>query len=108
MKLLIYNIITQIIIILGKVRQMVERKLQMQVIKQRTFVFDASCLIGCCDCGLEHLCWSSPDGLAQLSQPLRPKNYDYRFRKLADTPSGFISQDKLYEPWQDKWRVKKK
>lgn len=106
LKMFIYKVFTQVIVIFGRLRQAVEKKLPMVILKHRTFVCDPSASIECCDCGLTHLSWVPKNGIAQLAQPMRPRDYDYRFRKFAGKSSPTTHQKDLIEEFKDKWRVR--
>lgn len=106
MKMLLYKSLTQCIVILGELRKKVEHRMPMVILKGRTFVFGPSGVIECCDCCLTHLNWVPKNGNAQLAQPMRPKDYDYRGRFGAEKPSPFKHEGEIVKEFQDKWRVK--
>lgn len=86
MRLFTYKFLTQIIIIFGRLRDLL--KLQLTVRKDRTFrdpphVFS----VICCDCGLTHM-YSFREGV-RFQQPVRPENYDYSLRFFEDEPSEY-------------------
>lgn len=105
-KLFLYKALTQAIILLGELRKDVEKKMQIVVLKSRTFVMGVSGTVECCDCCLTHLEWIPKSGTALLAQPLRPSGYDYGARFGAGKPSPFKHESELLEEFQDKWRVR--
>ena len=88
MKVFIYKLLTQSIIILGRLRE--KLGLQESVLRSRTFKNppDMFYSISCCDCGLIHM------RLAEngLEQPIRPRGYDYSWRRFCEEPDVFKSE----------------
>ena len=89
--LLLYKLLTQLIIILGRLRERIEKKLTLVVRKDRTFEEETfPFTLVCCDCGLSHILWvedkynpKRKKGFILKIQPERPYGYDYSFRKFA-------------------------
>ena len=88
MRLFIYKAMTQIIIILGVLRQ--KLGLEESILRSRTFKNpdDQFFSIECCDCGLIH--FRIAEG--GLEQPIRPTDYDYTWRHYAGKPSEIRHQ----------------
>jgi hypothetical protein len=96
LRLFLYKLLTQAIIILGRARE--KLGLQMVIRKDRTFV-DKKALLEypsygiinvCCDCGLAHRMWLRDGDLHQ--QPERPREYDYSWRRYASPSSPYSSE----------------
>ncbi len=85
MRLFIYKMLTQTIIILGRIRE--KLGLKESILRSRTFKnpSDMFFSISCCDCGLTHMRLAKKG----LEQPIRPKEYDYSWRKFCEAPSVF-------------------
>jgi len=85
--LFLYKILTQIIIILSRLRDRLN--LVYCIRKDRTFKEEHIKYPGyeliCCDCGLSHQVWIERYGNFEIeySRPIRPKGYDYSFRKFG-------------------------
>lgn len=90
MKLFLYKLLTQVIIILGRLRS--KLNLDMIVRVDRTFR-DPPHLFSnvCCDCELTHR-FSYREGV-RYQQPIRPGGYDYGWRRLAGSSSEFKHED---------------
>lgn len=97
-RLLVYEAITQLIIILGVFRARIVRR-QMVVRKDRVFdIYDRE-YEECCDCGLTHSRGFFPPGfdcghapvpgrkIIGHAFPERPDGYRYRLRAGAGSPS---------------------
>lgn len=91
MRLFLYNVLTQAIIILGRLRSKLD--LDMFIRRDRTFK-DPPHLFSnvCCDCELTHRFLYRKDG--RFQQPIRPRGYDYGWRRLAGPSSEFRHEDK--------------
>jgi len=89
-RLFLYKVLTQSIIILGELRDMLN--LDVIVRKDRTFK-DPPHLFSniCCDCGLTH--WFVYEEGNRFQQPHRPRNYDYSWRKFAGESALFKHED---------------
>ena len=86
MKLTLYKVLTQLIIILGRLRGRLD--LDMVIRRDRTFEDPPHLFsVVCCDCGLSHF-YPKEKGI-RLSQPVRPKGYDYSWRRWAGESSEF-------------------
>ena len=86
MRLFLYKLFTQLIIILGRLRAKLD--LDMRIRRDRTFEDPPHLFsVVCCDCGLTHF-YPKTEG-TRLSQPVRPRDYDYSWRKFATKPSPF-------------------
>jgi len=85
MRLFLYKLLTQGIIILGALRSKLEIKSVIR--RDRTFKnpSDQFFSIECCDCGLIHFRQKKKG----LEQPIRPEGYDYSWRKYAPMSSTF-------------------
>jgi len=85
-RLLLYKILTQVIIILGCLRSKLDLDLVVRV--DRTFK-DPPHLFStvCCDCELTHR-YTYREGL-RLQQPIRPGGYDYSWRIFAGESALF-------------------
>lgn len=92
MKLFLYKLFTQCIIILGELR--VKLNIDMEVRRDRTFP-DPPHLFSniCCDCGLTH--WVIRRDGKRFQQPHRPKDYDYTWRHGAGESSFFDVEEKV-------------
>ena len=90
MKVFLYKVITQGIIILGKLRE--ELKNPSVIRNDRVFV-DPQALryFICCDCGLTHTI-DPHNEQVNLVRPVRAEGYDYKMRKYADGGSPFKSE----------------
>jgi len=98
--LLLYEICTQSIILLGKIREWAAYP--NRILKQRTFLTPRKLLEKgygtletCCDCGLTHRCFLREKGL--FWQPERPEGYSYKLRVIASPPSEFKEEPKWSE-----------
>ena len=88
MKLLIYEILTFVIIVLARLRFAVIEKYgvwelrkdrdEQNLIPNEWFSKGNGILLECCDCGLSHRLFESAEG--SHGWPERPKGYDYRWR----------------------------
>jgi len=86
MKLFLYKLLTQFIIILSVLRK--KLKLQYVIRKDRTFITKEPKEESiCCDCGLSHMVIYDYDNQVTRWRPIRPEGYDYSFRRYADKPS---------------------
>jgi hypothetical protein len=89
---MLYELITQAIIILRQLRIMVQSKLHYNVRNERTFRL-VTAESGrhyhiCCDCGLEHLDKVEGDKTVVIwSKPMRPLEYKYNLRYGAAEPA---------------------
>jgi len=93
-KLYLYKILTQGIIILGRLRE----KLNMKTVIRNDRVFvDPQELrfFICCDCGLSHVI--DPHDKFNLVRPVRAEGYDYTWRKFSDNESPFKSEQEAIE-----------
>ncbi len=90
MRLFLYKLLTQAIIILGILRSKLDLDLTVRV--DRTFK-DPPHLFSnvCCDCELTHR-FSYREGV-RYQQPIRPRGYDYGWRLLAGPSSAFKHED---------------
>jgi len=85
--LFLHWLLTEMIIVLGHIRDHVERKLTITLRKDRTFrnylheFYHFGILFDCCDCGLAHQMFIRGDYLYMRAE--RPKGYNYRFRFFA-------------------------
>lgn len=100
MWVLIYELLTQAIIILGELRTQAIKNKGHVILKGRTFCAplkdgDWGFIEECCDCGLMHRVFLK--GNNQYGQPLRPKDYEYKLRKLAAKPA----EHKDVSEWRD-------
>ena len=99
MRLVIYKILTQLIIWLGRMRARVVARGWHRRVKERVFDVYAVERWECCDCGLVHDFEAFEPGqkcdhkpltdfpIIGHTWPVRPKDYDYRFRHGALNPS---------------------
>ena len=90
MRLVLYKILTQAIIILGSLRSKLDLDLIVRVdrsFKDPPHLFSTVC----CDCELTHR-FTYREGL-RLQQPIRPGGYDYSWRKFAGEPALFKQED---------------
>ena len=90
MRLLLYKILTQAIIILGRLRSQLDLDLIVRVdrsFKDPPHLFSTVC----CDCELTHR-FTYREGL-RLQQPIRPGGYDYSWRIFAGKSSLFKHED---------------
>jgi len=95
MRLFLYKLLTQAIIILGRLRSSLDLDLTVRV--DRTFQDLPSLFsIVCCDCELTHRVSHRED--VRYQQPIRPEGYDYSWRRLAD--SSFDLEEIKHE---DEW-----
>lgn len=105
MKFLAYKLLTQAIIILGNIRESLLAEWasrtwneDWEVRQDRTFYASNKESFMCCDCGLTHITLPFTGrpvvDPAHKFIPVRPKNYDYSFRKFAGTPSDFVDESK--------------
>ena len=104
MRLLIYKVLTQLIIILGELRSRNKLSIQRIVRRDRTFFNEISEIRApswgvfneCCDCGLAHRLWLDGEGLYQ--RPERPEGYDYGWRRYAQPSTGFLPENVEMKP----------
>lgn len=93
-RLIIYEILTQHIIIIARIRAFLRKPLGSEVRKDRTFsspdVQAPGYQLECCDCGALHKVWLEGD--TEFMQPIRPKGYCYRLRFGAQRPQPFESR----------------
>jgi len=85
-RLVLYAILTQIIIVLARIRERVGKDWVIR--KDRTFRFRAvkpGIAHTCCDCLLVHQLWV--EGPDVVERPIRPSGYQYRLRKLSKPAS---------------------
>jgi len=90
---LIYEILTQAIIVIGVVREWLCKTswCSMIVRKDRTFKStDLMYTFQCCDCGGEHKVWYNAK--EECMQPIRPRGYTYRLRFFCRPPSKFEAE----------------
>jgi len=89
-KLFLYKVFTQGIIILGKLRQKLNMK---EVIRNDRVFVDPQELrfFTCCDCGLSHTIDPYNDEF-NLVRPVRVEGYDYLWRKFSDGGTPFNSE----------------
>lgn len=96
MRLLIYNILTQFIIIFGKLREILTDNSIRQRRIDRTFYCSNNERWTCCDCGLEHI--TKPfDEIKEKSHkfiPIRIKGYKYQLRLFGGKSSPSIDERK--------------
>ncbi len=85
MKLFIYKVLTQGIIIFGRLRE--KLGLKKVIRRDRTFKnpSDMFFSIDCCDCGLIHFRVVDMG----FEQPIRPEGYNYSWRRFAPPSSEF-------------------
>jgi len=104
LRLLLYKILTQAIIILGSLRSKLDLDLIVRV--DRTFK-DPPHLFStvCCDCELTHR-YTYREGL-RLQQPIRPGDYDYSWRKFAGEPALFKHEDEWVDSLNENVREMK-
>lgn len=89
MRLFLYELLTQGIIILGSLRKKLD--LQLTIRRGRTFKNppDMFYSIECCDCGLTHFRIADRG----LEQPVRPRLYGYSWRHFAVKSSEFRKEE---------------
>lgn len=106
LRLITYEVLTQLIIWLGLLRETVMRYQYEQVRVDRVFDVYSLESWSCCDCGLAHRFRSFSDGLEKCNHykpddgletighawPIRPEGYAYMLRNGAGTPS--LAKDK--------------
>jgi hypothetical protein len=107
LKLLIYEVLTQVIIILGHLREILKISNYLRVDRHICSRFlmpdgrgqDKSTRIICCDCRLTHEVYLSElyENL-EFANPIRPKKYNYTLRYFEDKTS--IIND--YKEFEDK------
>lgn len=98
MRLFIYKVLTQLIILLGELRSRNNLNIQRIIRNDRTFFNEISTIRTpswgvineCCDCGLAHRLWIDEKGLYQ--RPERPEGYDYNWRRFATPSTGFLPE----------------
>ena len=94
-KLLFYKILTQLIILIGRLRDYLQIKLYFrtdrvcgtELIKEKgqpQMNGIPYAHISCCDCGLEHFFWIEEN--ICFGMPIRPEEYNYRLRFTAVSP----------------------
>ncbi len=95
MKLHLYKLLTQIIIILGRLREKLD--LQQVIRNDRVFI-DPQALryFICCDCGLAHTIDPHNDEI-NLVRPVRVEDYDYSWRRFSDGGAPFASEQEALE-----------
>lgn len=98
MRVFAYEILTQLIIILGRLRKFViGNRFQYELRKDRTFYTPIPVDCECCDCGLRHA-YRLPDEdkkyrqISHKSIPIRPQGYTYKLRYLRTQPSKFYDE----------------
>ena len=92
MKLFLYKVLTQIIIILGQVRKLVENPLAVR--NDRVFIdLDEHQVIQCCDCLSTHYVHPLEGRGERIVKPMRPRGYDYSLRRFAAKSSPFNTWD---------------
>ena len=95
MRLFLYKLLTQAIIILGRLRSKLH--IDMTVRVDRTFRDPPHMFsIECCDCDLTHRV-SYREGV-RYQQPIRPTGYDYGWRRLSE-PSPDSEEIKHQDEW---------
>lgn len=95
MKLHLYKLLTQGIIILGRLRE----KLNMKTVIRNDRVFVDPQILRyfiCCDCGLTHTIDPYNDKV-NLVRPVRVKGYDYLWRKFSDGGVPFKTEKEALE-----------
>lgn len=94
MRTLLYEVLTQAIVLLGRIRERLVPAERQYVVKARTFDLYAIEESVCCDCGLAHLvehfrpgesCEHDPGAVGHV-WPMRPDGYRYRLRAGAAAP----------------------
>lgn len=95
MRIFIYKLLTQIIIILGRIRKKLGLK---EVIRNDRVFVDPQELrfFTCCDCGLSHTIDPYNDKV-NLVRPVRIEGYDYKMRVFADSGIPFKSEKEALE-----------
>ncbi len=90
MRVFLYELVTQGIIILGRLRG--KLKIPIVIRNDRVFV-DPQALryFICCDCGLTHTI-DPYNEKVNLVRPVRVEGYDYRMRHFADGANPFKSE----------------
>jgi len=93
-KIFIYNVLTQLIIIFGKLREILTDNSIRQQRIDRTFYCSNNERWTCCDCGLEHL--TKPfEEIKEKSHkfiPVRIKGYCYQLRLFGGKSSPTIDE----------------
>ncbi|KKN41250.1 hypothetical protein LCGC14_0724990 [marine sediment metagenome] len=95
---IVYGLITQAIIILGKLREKVKRGGLSQIRIDRVFYPSNWEVQSCCDCGLAHRAEPLFDEEVRDPHyrliPIRPFGYNYSLRFGAVKPSPFTDESK--------------
>jgi hypothetical protein len=102
MRILAYEVLTQLIIWLGKLRTKVAAGVVMQRKHDRTFYASNCEAAECCDCGLVHIHYPLHGEEMREKHfrlvPQRPRDYRYKLRIACDPPSAFVDESRL-DPW---------
>lgn len=102
--LLVYGLLTQAIILLGKARGRVKAKGLTQIRLDRVFYPSNWEVQSCCDCGLAHRAEPLLDEKVRdphyRLMPLRPKGYNYGLRLGAVKPSRFVDESGDEKAWK--------
>lgn len=105
MKLLLYEILTQVIVIVGRIREIFEPVMYLRGdricgMDKKTYpenVIEAKGVkvfsVRCCDCGAWHYFWVESDIFFGMA--IRPEKYQYRLRILGCRAS--LATDKMLE-----------
>jgi len=96
MKLFLYNFLTQLIIIFGKLREMLTDNSIRQQRIDRTFYCSNNGRWTCCDCGLEHIKKPFEEIKEQSHKfiPVRINGYKYQLRYFGGKSSPSIDERK--------------
>jgi len=96
MRLLLYNILTQLIIIFGKLRELLTDNSTRQQRIDRVFYCSNNERWTCCDCGLEHITkpFEEPKEKSHKFIPVRIKGYKYQLRYFGGKSSPSIDERK--------------
>lgn len=94
MKLHLYKLLTQGIIILGRLRKSLHMK---EVVRNDRVFVDPQELrfFICCDCGLAHTI--DPHEDFNLVRPVRVEGYDYLWRKFSEGGKPFSSEQEAID-----------
>jgi hypothetical protein len=108
MTIVVYEVLTQLIIWLGKLRtKLCDKSLMMRRRHERTFYASNNELAECCDCGLVHVHYPLFGEKERESHfrlvPLRPADYKYKLRIACDPASPSVDELRL-DPWTGKPR----
>jgi len=96
MRRLLYEILTQVIIVIAKLRQMLTDNSWREKRFDRVFYCSNDERWSCCDCGLEHITLPIKGEEVRKNHfrfiPVRIRGYKYILRKFSEKPAPSVNE----------------